>query len=416
MTFDRFFSGSSQMMKKSSIREILKLTQQPDMISFAGGLPSPDSFPIDDIRQIACEVLEEDGRAALQYGTTEGDIRLRTLLAKRHLNDGLEISPENIVITTGSQQALDLCGKLFIDKGDAVICGLPSYLGGLNAFSNYGAYLKGIPLDNEGMHPRLLEEAIINLKKEGRIIKFIYVIPDFQNPAGVTIPRSRRLEIISVAERHDLLIVEDSPYRDVRFEGTPEPLMASLDTSGRVITLFTFSKILAPGFRLAWVTGHPQIIDKIVTAKQSADLCSPPLIQKIAARYIEKGLLDVNLKKTVELYRQRRDYMISCFREFMPEGVTWTEPSGGMFLFVTLPPAMDAAVLLEKAIMKKVAFVSGSVFHCNNEGHNTMRINFSFADKNDTCEGVRRLAATIREEMERERDRDQARDNDRSRD
>ena len=401
MTFDRFFSGSSQMMKKSSIREILKLTQQPEMISFAGGLPSPDSFPIDDIRKIASEVLEEDGRAALQYGTTEGDIRLRTLLAERHRNDGLEITPENIVITTGSQQALDLCGKLFIDRGDVVICGLPSYLGGLNAFANYGACLKGIPLDGEGMHPGLLEETIISLKKEGKVIKFIYIIPDFQNPTGVTLPRSRRLEIISVAERHDLLIVEDSPYREVRFEGTPEPLMASLDRSGRVITLFTFSKILAPGFRLAWVTGHPQIIDKIVTAKQSADLCSPPLIQKIAARYIEKGLLDVNLKKTVELYRQRRDYMISCFREFMPEGVTWTEPSGGMFLFVTLPPAIDASVLLEKAIRKKVAFVSGSVFHCNNEGHNTMRINFSFADRNDTCTGVRRLAETIREEMDR---------------
>jgi len=401
MTFDRFFSGSSQMMKKSSIREILKLTQQPEMISFAGGLPSPDSFPIDDIRKIASEVLGEDGRAALQYGTTEGDIRLRTLLAERHRKDGLEITPENIVITTGSQQALDLCGKLFIDRGDVVICGLPSYLGGLNAFANYGACLKGIPLDGEGMHPGLLEETIIGLKKEGKVIKFIYIIPDFQNPTGVTLPRSRRLEIISVAERHDLLIVEDSPYREVRFEGTPEPLMASLDRSGRVITLFTFSKILAPGFRLAWVTGHPQIIDKIVTAKQSADLCSPPLIQKIAARYIEKGLLDVNLKKTVELYRQRRDYMISCFREFMPEGVTWTEPSGGMFLFVTLPPAIDASVLLEKAIRKKVAFVSGSVFHCNNEGHNTMRINFSFADRNDTCTGVRRLAETIREEMDR---------------
>ncbi len=400
MTFDRFFSGSSQVMKKSSIREILKLTQQPEMISFAGGLPSPDSFPIDDIRKIASEVLEEDGRAALQYGTTEGDIRLRTLLAERHRNDGLVISPENIVITTGSQQALDLCGKLFIDKGDVVICGLPSYLGGLNAFANYGACLKGIPLDGEGMHPGLLEETIINLRKEGKVIKFIYIIPDFQNPTGVTLPRSRRLEIISVAERHDLLIVEDSPYREVRFEGTPEPLMAALDKSGRVITLFTFSKILAPGFRLAWVTGHPQIIDKIVTAKQSADLCSPPLIQKIAARYIEKGLLNVNLKKTVELYRQRRDYMILCFREFMPEGVTWTEPSGGMFLFVTLPPKIDAAVLLEKAIMKKVAFVSGAVFHCNNEGRNTMRINFSFADRNDTYEGVRRLAATIREEMD----------------
>jgi len=209
------------------------------------------------------------------------------------------------------------------------------------------------------------------------------------------------MEIISIAEKHDLLIVEDSPYRDVRFAGTPEPLMSSLDTRGRVMTLNTFSKILAPGFRLAWVTGHREIIDKLVTSKQAADLCTPPFVQKITAKYIEKGLLDINLRKTVELYRQRRDYMLKCFREKMPEGVKWTEPDGGLFLFVTLPSSMDAARLLERAIRKKVAFVCGSVFYCNNEGHNTMRINFSFSDEKDTCEGVTRLADAIREEMAR---------------
>jgi len=399
-TFDRFFSDATHLMKKSAIREILKLTQRPDMISFAGGLPSPDSFPIEDIKKITSEMMDEEGAVALQYGTTEGDIKLRTLLIERHnLKDGLSLSTTNIMITTGSQQALDLCGKIFINRGDVVLCGLPSYLGGLNAFSNYGARLKGIPLDDQGMRPDLLEKAIISLKSDGSIIKFIYIIPDFQNPTGVTLPRSRRLEIIRIAERHDLVIVEDSPYRDVRFEGTPEPLMSSLDTQGRVLTLNTFSKILAPGFRLAWVIGHQEIIDKLVTAKQAADLCTPPFVQKIAARYIEKGLLDINLKKTVELYRERRDYMLKCFRELMPEGVKWTEPSGGLFLFVTLPPSMDAARLLEKAIQKKVAFVCGSVFYCNNEGHNTMRINFSFAGPGDTCEGVRRLAEAIREEM-----------------
>lgn len=398
--FTRFFSDATHLMKKSAIREILKLTQRPDMISFAGGLPSPDSFPVEDIKRVTTEVLDEDGAAALQYGTTEGEIRLRELLAERHkLKDGLSLSPGNIIITTGSQQALDLCGKIFINRGDVVICGLPSYLGGLNAFSNYGARLKGIPLDDQGMRPDLLEETIISLKDEGSIIKFIYIIPDFQNPTGVTLPRSRRLEIIDIAKRHDLIIVEDSPYRDVRFEGTPEPMMSSLDTQGRVLTLNTFSKILAPGFRLAWVTGHADIIDKLVTAKQAADLCTPPFVQKITAKYIEKGLLDVNLKKTVGLYRERRDYMLSCFRQFMPEGVRWTEPSGGLFLFVTLPPAMDSAMLLERAIQKKVAFVCGSVFYCNNEGHNTMRINFSFSGPDDTCEGVRRLAEAIREEM-----------------
>lgn len=398
-TFDRFFSDASQLMKKSAIREILKLTQRPEMISFAGGLPSPDSFPIEDIRRVTAEVLELEGKAALQYGTTEGDNKLRALLAERHKKDGLDLSPENIIITTGSQQALDLCGKIFINRGDVVLVGLPSYLGGLNAFANYGAVLKGIPLDDQGMRPDLLEKRITELKKEGKTLKFIYIIPDFQNPTGVTLPKARRLEIIRIAERHDLLIVEDSPYRDVRFAGTPEPLMSSLDTHGRVMTLNTFSKILAPGFRLAWVTGHRDIIDKMVTAKQAADLCTPPFVQKITARYIEQGLLDVNLAKTIELYRQRRDYMLKCFREQMPEGVKWTEPDGGLFLFVTLPPAMDAARLLEKAIRRNVAFVCGSVFYCNNEGHNTMRINFSFANEVDTCEGVRRLAEVIREEM-----------------
>jgi 2-aminoadipate transaminase len=397
--FDRFYSGSSKLMKKSAIREILKLTQKPEMISFAGGLPSPDSFPINDIRKITAEMLEEEGAVALQYSTTEGDSKLRMLLAERHKKDGLNLSLNNIVITTGSQQALDLTGKILINPGDVVLCGLPSYLGGLNAFTVYGARLQGIPLDDHGMVPDMLEKAIMKLKKENSIIKFIYIIPDFQNPTGVTMPRSRREEIIRIAESHDLLIIEDSPYRDVRFEGTSEPMMSALDTSGRVITLSTFSKILAPGFRLAWVIGHPELIDKIVTAKQSADLCSPAFVQKITARYIEKGLLDINLKKTVKLYRGRRDYMLQCFREFMPEGVRWTEPEGGLFLFVTLPPAMDAARLLERAIRKNVAFVCGSAFYCNNEGHNTMRINFSFSGQKDTCDGVRRLAEAIREEM-----------------
>lgn len=398
-TFERFFSDATHLMKKSAIREILKLTQRPEMISFAGGLPSPDSFPVEDIRRVTAEVLEEEGRAALQYGTTEGDNKLRTLIAERHRKDGLELALENMLITTGSQQALDLCGKIFINRGDVVLCGLPSYLGGLNAFSNYGALLRGVPLDDQGMRPDLLEKAIVSLKNEGKTVKFIYIIPDFQNPTGVTLPRARRLEIIRIAERHDLLIVEDSPYRDVRFAGMPEPLMASLDTHGRVLTLNTFSKILAPGFRLAWVTGHRDIIDRLVTAKQSADLCTPPFVQKITARYMEQGLLDVNLKKTVELYRQRRDYMLRCFRELMPEGVKWTEPDGGLFLFVTLPPEMDAARLLEKAIRRNVAFVCGSVFYCNNEGHNTLRMNFSYSGEKDTHEGISRLAEVIREEM-----------------
>ena len=398
-SFRKFLSVSAKSMKRSAIREILKLLHKPGMISFAGGLPAPETFPVDDLKEIVIEVLDKQGAESLQYGTTEGDPALRKALVERHNSQGMKIGMENLIITTGSQQALDLIAKILIDPGDYVICGLPSYLGGLNAFSVYGARLKGIPLDENGMKPDELENTIIHLKELGRKIKFIYIIPDFQNPAGITVPESRRLKIIEMAERYDLLIVEDSPYRDVRFEGEPQRMMYELDTTGRVLTLCTFSKILSPGFRVGWVIGNPEILDRIVMAKQTADLCTSSFVQKIIARYIEKGLLDKNLKKTISLYSERRNYMISCLHKYMPENVTWTEPQGGLFLFVTLPEHLDSDVILKKAIEKNVAFVSGSSFFCNDSGRNTMRLNFSFSDLSDIEEGIRRLASVVREEI-----------------
>lgn len=395
LNIEHLFSRAGNSMKKSAIREILKLTQKPDMISFAGGLPAPESFPVEDLKEIVMEVLERDGAAALQYGTTEGDIKLRQLLVDRHNKEGLNITTDNLIINTGSQQALDLIGKILIDPGDYVICGLPSYLGGLNAFSVYGAKLKGVPFDDYGMMPAELEKSIIGIQELGRTVKFIYIIPDFQNPAGITAPESRRLEILAIAERYNLLVVEDSPYREIRFTGTPQKLMFELDKSGRVITLFTFSKIFAPGFRLAWTIGQPDLLDKIVMAKQSSDLCTPVFVQKIAARYIEKGLLEKNLVKTVALYRERCHHMIDSLRRFMPEGVSWTEPDGGLFLFITLPEYLDSMKVLEKAVERNVAFVTGSVFFCNDAGRNTMRLNFSFCNKKDIEEGVKRLAEVI---------------------
>jgi 2-aminoadipate transaminase len=288
---------------------------------------------------------------------------------------------------------------VLLDPGDWVICGLPSYLGGINAFTLYGAKLKGITLDENGMKPDELEENIIILKELGQKIKFIYVIPDFQNPSGITIPESRRLKIIEIADKYNLLIVEDSPYREVRFEGEPQRLMYELDTTGRVITLFTFSKIFAPGFRVGWVIGHPEILDKLVMAKQTADLCTSSFVQKIIARYMQKGLLEKNLNKTIDLYRERRNIMISCFKKYMPEGVSWTEPLGGLFLFVTLPSHLDADEIFKKAIVKNVAFVAGSSFFCNNTGHNTMRINFSFSNNEEIEIGVKRLSDVIGEEL-----------------
>jgi 2-aminoadipate transaminase len=398
-SIDQFLSDSAKTMKRSAIREILKHLEKPGMISFAGGLPSPETFPIDDLCEIVCETLQKHGADSLQYGTTEGDTLLRRLLVERHNREGLNIGIENLIITTASQQGLDLISKVFLNRGDYVLCGLPSYLGGLNAFSLYGANLQGIALDNDGMKTRELEDAVLKLRKSGKKIKFIYLIPDFQNPSGITLTEERRLEIIKIAEKYDLLIVEDSPYREIRFEGTPLKLMSQLDTSGRVITLCTFSKIFAPGFRVGWVIGHPVILDKLVMAKQTADLCTSSFVQKILARYMEKGLLEDNIKKTIGLYRERRNHMISCFKKYMPEGVTWTEPMGGLFLFVTLPLHLDADKILAKAIEKNVAFVSGSSFFCDNSGHNTMRINFSFSNHEETNAGVERLSQVICEEL-----------------
>jgi 2-aminoadipate transaminase len=398
-SINQFLSDSGKSMKRSAIREILKHLQKPGMISFAGGLPAPETFPVNDLKEIVNEILEKDGPDSLQYGTTEGDPLLRKMLVERHNMQGLKIGIENLIITTASQQALDLIAKVFLDPGDYVICGLPSYLGGINAFTFYGAKMKGITLDEEGMKPDELEETIIILKELGRKVKFIYVIPDFQNPSGITIPDSRRQKIIEIADKYDLLIVEDSPYREVRFEGKPQKLMIELDTTGRVITLCTFSKIFTPGFRVGWVMGNPEILEKLVMAKQTADLCTSSFVQKIIARYMEKGLLDKNLKKTIDLYRERRTHMITCFRKYMPEGVRWTEPQGGLFLFVTLPSHLDADEIFKKALEKNVAFVAGSSFYCNNSGHNTMRINFSFSNTVEIEAGVQRLSQVISDEL-----------------
>lgn len=395
---DSIFSDNAKRMKRSAIRECLKLTQQPDIISFAGGLPSKTSFPYEEIKQLAVQVIEEDGAAALQYSTTEGDMGLRNELLKRYQKEGLDhITTDNIVVTTASQQSLDLIGKIFINPGDIILCGLPSYLGGLNAFAVYGPELVGIELDNYGMRADMLEEKLEALKLVGKKPKFIYVIPDFQNPAGITMPESRRIEIIELAHKYDVLIIEDSPYREIRFEGVTPPMMHALDKSGHVVTLGTFSKIFCPGFRIGWVIAHTTILDKFVQAKQSADLCTSSYLQKIAAKYIETGMFEKNLQHIIEEYRDKKNHMIANFEKYMPEGVTWTNPEGGLFLFIYLPKHLDAGKLFHKAVEKKVAFVQGDVFHCDNSGKNTLRINFSYVDQETNTLGVKRLAEVIKE-------------------
>ncbi len=395
----QIFSDTANNMKRSAIRELLKLTQKPDIISFAGGLPAPESFAIEQLKKIGTEVLDEKGAAALQYSATEGVPELRNILLDRYKKQGLNIEIDNLVITTSSQQGLDLVGKVFVNPGDKVICGLPSYLGGLGAFTTYGADMVGIKFDESGMRADILEEKLAELKANGEKPKFIYIIPDFQNPAGITMPESRRLEIIKIAHKYDVLIVEDSPYREIRFEGKAQRTMHELDNDGHVILLGTFSKIFVPGYRIGWIIGNEEIVDKMVIAKQSVDLCTPTFNQMVAAKYIEKGYFDENLQKIISLYREKRDNMLKGFKEFMPKGVKWTEPEGGLFLFLTLPENMDAEDLFKIAIEKNVAFVLGTVFHCDGSGKNTMRINFSYVTKELATEGVKRLADAIKKLM-----------------
>ncbi|MDO9577328.1 MAG: PLP-dependent aminotransferase family protein [Candidatus Cloacimonadales bacterium] len=397
--FQDILSVSVKGMKKSAIRELLKLTKDPEIISFAGGLPAPETFPKEVLISLVKKVIEEDGDLALQYGSTEGDDKLRELIAENYNREGFNVTKNNILITTASQQGLDLLGKVFIDRGDKVLVGLPSYLGGLQAFNAYGANMIGIKFDEYGMRSDKVAEVLEDLKSKGEKPKFIYIIPDFQNPAGVTMPEFRRKEIVDLAHKYDVLLVEDSPYKQIRFEGEDQKSIYAMEGTGHVINLGTFSKIFVPGFRIGWVIGHPDIIDKFVMAKQGTDLCTSPFVQKIAAKYIEEGHFTRFLKLTIQNYKEKKEVMLAAFEKYMPEGVTWTKPEGGLFLFVTLPEYMDTEELFPKAIEKKVAFVIGSVFHCDGSGKNTMRINFSYASKEQNVEGVKRLAQVIREAM-----------------
>ncbi len=396
---NEFLSKNMAAAKRSAIREILKFTQRPEVISFAGGLPAPASFPIKDIKDCMNEVLDEAGTKALQYGTTEGNIELRNEIVKLYARNGVNITVDNLMITTASQQGLDIMARIFINPGDCVICGLPSYLGGLSAFRSYGGVAVGIPFDDYGMRPDLLDSTLAKLKAEGKKVKYIYLIPDFQNPAGITYPESRRKEILEIADKYDLFILEDSPYRDLRFDGQAQRSIYELDTKGRVILLGTFSKTLAPGFRLGWVMAHPAVIEKFVTAKQGTDLCTPEILQLTAARYMQKGLFEKNLQSTIAMYREKRDFMLQCFEKYMPEKVKWTRPEGGLFLLLSLPEGYDTNELFKVALQNNVAFVTGEVFHCDGSGKNTMRLNFSFASMEQIDEGVKRLANAIRDFM-----------------
>ncbi len=395
-------SCTSKGLTRSEIRELLKLTRQPGVISFAGGLPFSGLFPIEEMKDVVNTVLEREGQLALQYGPTEGDSRLRKFLVDRvNEDEGVDIDEENILIVSGAQQALDLIGKIFIDPGDPIIVGLPSYLGGIQAFNSFRANMIGAPVDKQGMNVDIVEEILKGYSAKNRKIKFVYVVPDFQNPSGVTLSLERRKKLLDLCYEHETVIVEDTPYRELRFEGESIPKLGAMDNKGYAFSLHTFSKILFPGTRIGWIIANKAIMDKLVMAKQPTDLCSPPLNQSIIYEFCRRGLLDSHIKKIVEVYRKKRDVMLEALEEHMPQdaGVDWTYPEGGLFLWVTLPKNLDAEKLFPKAVEKKVAYVVGSAFHFDRSGKNTMRLNFSYPTEEQIIEGIKRLAGLVKEEL-----------------
>lgn len=384
-----FLSDNAKCMKKSAIRELLAIANKPEIISFGGGFPNTLSFPVQDLKEIMNEVMEQMPDRVLQYSGTDGSLALREQIAKRYVAQGMKCTVDNIIITTASQQAIDLVSRVFLNPGDTVICGLPSYLGALQAFYSYQANPVGIENNEQA-------EAVIKaLIATGNKPKFIYAIPDFQNPSGVTMNMEEREYIISLARKYNMYILEDSPYKEIRFEGEDYPTLYSMDPE-RVILMGTFSKTFVPGFRLGWALASEQVIDKINTAKQSADLCTSTFNQEVAAKYLASGKFEINLKKTIDLYRGKRDLMHESLTKYMPKGVTWTKPEGGLFLFVTLPKELNSRDLFDIAIKENVAFVIGEVFFCDGGGQNTMRLNFSYVSDEQLVEGIKRLGNATR--------------------
>ena len=394
-----FYSKNALSMKRSEIRELLKVSRVPGMISFAGGLPASETFPVAELEDICCETLRRQGATALQYGTTEGEAPLREEISKWMMHEKSTVKPENILVTAGSQQGLDIVSKVFLNPKDIVVLELPSYIGGLQAFASYMARMIGVPQDDDGMRMDLLEKVLAKLAGKGKKPKFIYVVPDFQNPSGVTLPLERRKKLLELAYQYEVPILEDSPYRDLRFRGESVPAIYSLDKDKQVIALGTFSKILCPGLRLAWIMAPSEWMDRMVVAKQSMDLCCPTYNQLIVAEFMRRGLMHKQVEKIRELYSKKVVAMLTALEKYMPKGVTWTHPEGGLFLWVKLPKKMSTNELLPKAIENKVAYVIGSAFHCDGKGQNTMRLNFSYPTEQQIDEGIRRLAKMIRENM-----------------
>ena len=394
MNYSGIFSDDVASFFRSPVREIFKRVDLNSIYSFAGGYPSAETFPMEEIRGTMSEVIDKYAGKAFQYGATQGVMELREAVAERY-----DVPVERVQITSSSQQGIDVCTRILVNPGDIILTSSPSYLGALQSFCSYRADIRGVAHDNDLDRFRQAYEDVLEVAKaEGKRVKFLYMIPDFQNPSGESLTLEERKMLVDLAQKHEFLIIEDSPYRELRYEGEHIPTMYSL-APDHVIHLGSFSKIFAPGFRLGWALAHPEILDKIYVCKQSLDLCPPIFDQYVAAEFLRSGRLDANLDKTIALYKGKRDLLLSLLAKHMPAGVRWTHPEGGLFLFLTMPEGFDAVKFYDKALDAGVAYVAGEFFHPDRSGKNTMRLNFSFMAPERITEGIRLLAQLLSAEL-----------------
>lgn len=385
------FARRMQQLRPSTIREILKVTAQPEVISFAGGLPAPELFPVEAVSRAAQAVLAQGGSEALQYSESEGFMPLREWIANEMARRGVQASATDVLVTTGSQQVLDLVGKAFLDAGDVVLTENPTYLAAVQAFQAFEARFVPVPTDGDGLIPEAIPDLIAKHRP-----KFLYTIPNFQNPTGVTLTANRREKLARIAAEHGLTVLEDDPYGQLRYRGADVLPVKHWDSAGRVLYASTFSKIIAPGLRTGWVVAPRDVFPKLLMLKQAADLHTSSFDQRVAHAYMTQGDAMAHVAKIRQSYGERFSVMDTALREQMPEGYSWTHPEGGMFLWVTGPEKLDALALLEKAVQRKVAFVPGRDFFPGDAGKNYLRLNFSNSTPEKIREGIGRLAALCR--------------------
>jgi len=397
MKHDDYYSEKARNMESSKIREISKITsERTDIISLAGGMPSPSSFPVEEISRLSSELLEENGDKALQYGTTTGVKKLRNKIAERlNRNFDTSVSGSNVLVTSGAQQALYLIGKVFVERDDQVIVEAPTYASILQILQEINADIRDIKLEEDGFSVEGLESYLESGGNPG----MAYLVPTFQNPSGITTSRKKRKKLLELAEEYDFLVVEDDPYHQLRYSGERVPPIFSLDDRDRTIYVGTISKLLAPGLRVGWIVAREEFIDRLQLAKQPVDLCTNVFSQYLTYRYLEEGIVERQIDRIIDLYRTRRNQMLQALKEFLPYGIEWTNPEGGMFIWLTLPEAIDAGEMFHEALDKGIAYVPGSIFYGKNPRKNTLRLNFTFVGGEQIREGVKRLGGLLEEKL-----------------